>query len=63
MLRYLSAAAITAGLLFSANQSAVACDWEHCAGTSLVCAAWGGCPIHCEEVNAGPVDRRVCIGN
>lgn len=63
MLRYLSVTAITAGLLFSANPSAVACDSTHCPGTSIVCAAWGGCPIHCEYVDAGAVDRRVCILN
>ena len=59
--RILLATALGAGLFATAAPAAVACDWEHCPGTSIVCQQMGGCPLYCRYVHQ--IDRTICIGN
>jgi hypothetical protein len=60
MSRLLAAVALGAGLLLAPTSPAVACDFEHCPGTSVVCAQLG-CPLVC-TTNLPVVDRHICIG-
>jgi hypothetical protein len=61
MTRLFVAAALGLGLLATVAPAATACDWEHCPGTSIVCATFG-CPLYCTP-NLPVADRRVCLGN
>lgn len=59
MTRIIAAAALGLGLLATVAPAAGACAWEHCAGTSVVCAELG-CPVFCLPE---PVDTpiRLCV--